>query len=92
MGLQKITKISADILNHNLLYLETWEHWDLDKVRPALALIPELVEIGKPELSQLFSEHRIPSILEVLELIKMKKGTLGKFGFSMSTQKKKTKK
>ena len=32
------------------------------------ALIPELGELGKAELSHLFSELRIPSILEILEL------------------------
>ena len=34
-------------------------------------MIPELSEIGKPELLHLFSELRIPPILEVLELFQL---------------------
>ena len=35
-------------------------------------IIPELSEIAKPELSHLFSELRIPLLLEVLEVIQWK--------------------
>ena len=35
------------------------------------ATIPELGEIGKPELSHLFLELKIPSILEVLESLEL---------------------
>ena len=46
-------------------------------------LIPELGEIGKPELSNLFSELRIPAILEVLELFQSKAEPLVFFSFNI---------
>ena len=46
-------------------------------------LIPELGEIGKPELLNLFSELRIFSILEVLELFQSKAELLVLFGLNI---------
>ena len=51
-----------------------------------LDIIPELSEIWKPELSHLFSELRIPSILEVLKLFHEKQNFGRSSGFQCTHQ------